>query len=89
MHIKKLYKVRQIADENIIVEQGATQADMTKVISLNTTSLLLWNELLDREFTLADVASVLISHFGIDPIRAETDARNWIDSLVNCDIIAE
>ena len=33
MRIKDNYKVRQIAGENLIVEQGKSQADMTKVIS--------------------------------------------------------
>ena len=89
MHIKDTYKVRQIAGENIIVWQGAIHADMTKVISLNSTALLLWNELQGRDFTLADAASVLVTHFGIDRSRAEADARSWVERLVGCGVIAE
>ena len=32
MKIKENYKVREIAGENLIVEQGKSQSDMTKVI---------------------------------------------------------
>ena len=56
MKIKENYKVREIAGENLIVEQGKSQSDMTKVISLNNTALLLWKELQGREFSLEDAA---------------------------------
>ena len=51
MKIKPMYKVRQIAGENLIVGQGRLNADMTKVISLNDTAVLLWKELVDKDFT--------------------------------------
>lgn len=89
MHIKDMYKVRHIAGEHIIVGQGASHADMTKVISLNSTAKLLWDELQGKEFTLADVANVLVNHFGIDTDRAEADARQWAERLVKCGVIAE
>lgn len=84
-----MYKVRQIAGEHIIVGQGAMHADMTKVISLNSTALLLWNELQGHEFTLTEAANVLESHFGIDHDRAMTDAHSWVERLVGCGVIAE
>ena len=62
MKIKENYKVREIAGENLIVEQGKSQSDMTKVISLNNTALLLWKELQGREFSLEDAAEILMNH---------------------------
>ena len=88
MRIKDSYKVREIAGENLIVEQGKSQADMTKVISLNSTALLLWNELYGRDFTPADAAAVLTSHFNIAQEVADVDSRKWIDTLTRCGIIA-
>ncbi len=87
MQIKDTYKVRRIAGENIIVGQGGTHADMTRVISLNSTALLLWDELQGRDFTLDDAASVLTSRFGIDRARAEADARAWAERLAGCGVI--
>ncbi|MCD8079965.1 MAG: PqqD family protein [Bacteroides sp.] len=85
--IKDIYKVREIAGENLVVEQGKLQSDMTKVISLNSTALLLWNELRGTDFTLETAANVLVSHFGIAPAAATTDAQKWVDALTNCGII--
>lgn len=89
MHIKDMYKVRHIAGEYIIVGQGASHTDMTKVISLNSTAKLLWDELQGKEFTLADAAKILVNNFGIDTERAESDALQWAERLVECGIIAE
>ena len=44
MKIKSMYKVRQVAGENLVVGQGRLNADMTKVISLNDSAVLLWKE---------------------------------------------
>lgn len=87
MKIKDIYKVRQVAGENLVVEQGKLQADMTKVISLNATALLLWNELKGRDFSLSDAASVLTANYGIDQARAEADAQKWVDALKGCGVI--
>lgn len=89
MYIKNTYKVRQIAGENLIVEQGKSHTDMTKVISLNSTALLLWNELQDKDFTLEQAAEVLVSHFGISKERATADAQRWIENLFQCNVIAK
>lgn len=86
MRIKDTYKVREIAGENLIVEQG-THTDMTKVISLNATALLLWNELRESDFTLEDAAKVLTNNYNIPQERAMIDAQKWIDSLKKCGII--
>ena len=94
MRIKDNYKVRQIAGENLIVEQGKSQADMTKVIStkvisLNATALLLWGSLSGKDFTIADGAAVLVDHYGIPQEQAENDVRRWTDTLIRCGIISE
>lgn len=87
MKIKSTYKVRQVAGENLVVGQGRLNADMTKVISLNDTAVLLWKELEGKDFTCEDVAEVLIKTYGIDKERAMTDAAHWIDRMRECNIV--
>ena len=89
MKIKSMYKVRQVAGENLIVGQGRLNADMTKVISLNDTSVLLWKELTGKDFTCEDAADVLVATYGIEKERALTDAAKWIEKLKGCDILEE
>ena len=89
MKIKSMYKVRQVAGENLVVGQGRLNADMTKVISLNETAVLLWKELADKDFTYEDAAAVLVATYGIEQERAMTDAAKWIEKMKECSIIEE
>ena len=87
MKIKSMYKVRQVAGENLIVGQGRLNADMTKVISLNDTAVLLWNELTGKDFTCEDAADVLVANYGIEKERVMADAAKWIEKMNECDIL--
>ena len=87
MKIKSMYKVRQVAGENLVVGQGRLNADMTKVISLNDTAVLLWKELTDKDFTCEDAADVLVATYGIDKERAMTDAAKWVEKMKECNIV--
>lgn len=87
MKINQEYKVREILGENVVVVQGRYGVDMTKVISLNESSLLLWNALYEREFEVKDVVALLMEHYDVDESQASVDAQKWIDSLVKCKLI--
>lgn len=87
MRIKGTYKVREIAGENLIVEQGKSQDDMTKVISLNDSALFLWKELQGSEFSLEEAAQVLMNQYGIPKEKALVDVQKWAERLSDCGII--
>lgn len=87
MRIKENYKVRQIAGENLVVNQGKDHSDMTKVISLNVTALLLWEALHGKDFTLDEAAEVLVARFGIPKEQALADAGRWVEALTRCGVI--
>lgn len=87
MKINKNFKVRKIAGENLIINQGATHSDLTKIISLNETALYLWDELMGKDFTLEDAAHLLVNKFGIDENLAKNDAGKWIDTMVKEGVI--
>lgn len=87
MKFKEGYKVRSIAGENVVIMQGSAGSDMTRIISLNDSSLLLWNELQGKEFEVADVASILVETYNIDAEVAERDSKAWIEKLAECGLI--
>ena len=87
MKIKSTYKIREVLGEHIVVSQGKLNVDMTKVISLNETAVLLWNELADKDFTCEDAAEILVANYDIDKERALTDASKWIEKMKECNII--
>ena len=87
MKINSNYKLRSIAGETIVVNQGTTGTDMTRIISLNASAKLLYGELLGKEFTLEDAANVLVDTYGIDSEQALLDVEKWVDALRKCGII--
>lgn len=89
MKIKANYRLRDVAGETIVVNQGSAGADLTRIISLNSTAKLLWEELAGAEFSLEDAAELLVKTFGIDKQRALEDAAAWSDSLKSCGVMEE
>ena len=89
MKFKNGYKVRSMAGENVVIMQGTAGSDMTRIISLNDSSLLLWNALQGKEFEVADVANLLVETYEIDSELAERDAKAWVEKLQECNLISE
>ncbi len=89
MKINSTFKLREIAGETIIVNQGTPDVDMTRIISLNGSARLLWEELSGKEFSVADAAAVLVDTYHIDNERAFADAQVWINDLQKCKVITE
>ena len=87
MKINSNYKLRSIAGETIVVNQGTTGIDMTRIISLNASAKLLYEQLLDKEFTLEDAAKVLVDTYDIGGEQALADAEKWADALRKCGVI--
>lgn len=87
MKIKSDYRLREIAGETIIVNQGTASINMTKIISLNASARMLYETLAEKEFSVEDAAQVLISTYGISNELAQKDADNWITNLKNCGVI--
>ena len=89
MRFKKEYKVRSIAGENVVIMQGKLGSDVTRVISLNDTSLLLWNELQGVDFDLERVVAVLLENYQVDEATATKDAEAWIAKLQECGLLID
>ena len=89
MRLNDNYILRDIAGEKIIVKQGKHGVDMTRIISLNSTATVLWEEFRNKEFTAEDAAQFLVSRYGISVETATKDAGLWIGKLKDCGAIIE
>lgn len=89
MKIKSTYKLREIAGETIVVNQGVTGTDMTRIISLNASARVLYSQLQGKEFVLKDAAQLLVDTYGIGMEQALKDANVWADALKGCKVIEE
>ena len=87
MRLKTEYKVREMAGEHVVIMQGQHGSDLTRIISLNESALLVWNTMQGCEFTAESVAKVLMKSYAIDSERALADARSWIEKLKECGLV--
>lgn len=76
-----------MAGEYVIIKQGRYGADMTRVIALNATSNLLWQELQGRDFEVEDVVKVLTDNYDVERQVALTDAIEWMAKLEEADLV--
>lgn len=87
MRINSSYKLREIAGETIVVSQGTSNVNMTRIISLNTSARLLYERLSGKDFHTEDAAKILMETYGISDKQALTDAEVWVQALCKCNII--
>ena len=87
MKIKANYKLRTIAGETIIVKQGTRDLDLTHIISLNNSAKFLYESFISKDFTEEEVAQLLVTTFHISRERAENDAKIWVESMKECQVI--
>lgn len=87
MRIKEQFKVREMAGEHVVIMQGRSMSDLTRIISLNESALYLWRAVEGKEFDVNTVAHLLEEYYGIEDEIAQRDAARWIDKLEECGLI--
>lgn len=79
MKIKDGFELRNICGENIIVSHGIENIDFVKVISLNESAALVWNNVVGKDFTIDDMVSALMPEYDVDADTAKGDCQTLID----------
>ena len=87
MKIRQQYKVRNIAGENVVILQGRYGAELTRIITLNESALLLWNEVAGRNFSVADLVAILQKNYDVNAAIAQRDSELWVAKMKECDLI--
>lgn len=73
--------VRNVADEHIVMRMGPTEADLTTVMALNETSMLIYNHFGTNPFTADDVVALLCEEFDVDQATACNDVASWVGDM--------
>lgn len=87
MRINQNCKVREIAGENVVIMQGRNGADLTQIITLNESALILWQALSGSDFEVEDAQRVLTENFEVDDATALRDALQWVERMRECKLI--
>ena len=89
MKIKEGFILREMCGENIIAAEGLEHINFNKLISLNESAAYLWQELIGKEFTVEDMAQLLIDRYGIGQELALKDSKHLCEAWINAGIAAE
>ncbi len=77
---------REIAGEAILVPIRGKLVDMQKIFSLEDVAEYIWQNL-DGKNRLSDISSRVLQAFDVEKERAETDLLEFIDELLNAELI--
>ena len=90
MKEKAGFKLQDVCGTFILIAEGKENMDFSNIISMNESSKLLWESLQDKEFTVEDMAQILIENYEIADNKplphdvalkdAEALAQQWRDS---------
>ena len=86
MKIKDGFVLREMCGEHIVAAEGLQNINFNKLISLNSTAAFLWKALENKEFTVEDMAQLLVDEYGIDMELAMTDSGNLMKSWAEAGI---
>ena len=86
MKIKEGFILREMCGENIVAAEGLEHINFNKLISLNESAAYLWKELCGKEFSIEEMAELLIVRYGIDKELALKDSDNLCEAWINAGI---
>ena len=87
MKIKEGFELRNVCGENIIIAHGVDNIDFTKVITLNESAAMLWNEVQGREFEDKELVDLFMKEYDVDSQTAQEDVKDLINSWVEARLV--
>ncbi|MDE6303251.1 MAG: PqqD family protein [Paramuribaculum sp.] len=81
MKIKKGFTLRTVMGQNVVLAEGSNSDSFGKIITLNSSAAMLWEELKGRSFDVDTAADLLVEKYGIDREQALADAKYIIDLM--------
>ena len=89
MRIKPNFELRDICNQKVIIAQGLENIDFNKIIALNESSAYLWQQIVDKSFTEADLVKLLCETYEVDEATATKDIKNFIKTLRELNLIED
>lgn len=88
MKIKPEFMLHQIGEEYIVMHDGSTNVDFSRIINLNRTAAYLWQRFRDEDFDVDALTAALTERYDVAPEQARCDAEAFIQSLQRCGILS-
>ena len=78
MKIKDGFMLKEIAGTWVVVPLGARVVEFNGLMSLNESSVLLWNKL-EKGATIDELVKVILSEYDIDEKTARADVEEFVN----------
>ena len=89
MRVKEGFVLKKVCGESIIIPEGTSNIDFTKIISMNESSAYLWENIKDTDFSAETLAELLTREYDIDNDTALNDAKNILQHWLSAEIVEE
>ena len=86
MKIKEGFVLRQMCGENIVAGEGLQHINFNKLLSLNESAAYLWQELVGKEFTIEEMADLLVNRYEISKEVASKDSARLAEAWINAGV---
>lgn len=83
------FRLRTLGREFIITGEAETSINFNKMISLNSSAAYLWQAVEGKDFTVEDLASLLVDKYGIDRDLALKDSADLASKWIEAGIVEE
>ena len=84
MRTKKGFVLHNVCGENVVIAEGRENIDFNNIISMNETAAYIWENLTGKDFTVKDMADVLLKEYDVDEATALADckslAERWLEA---------
>lgn len=78
MKVKQGFNLRTVCGENIIVAEGLSNIDFSRIISLNESAAYLWKNIQGIDFDADKLAGLLTEEYEVEKETAQRDAETLI-----------
>lgn len=85
MKAKPGFRLDNICGVNILIAEGKENLDFSKVISMNDSAALLWEEVQGKDFTADDLAQTLIANYE----KSDSKPLTYEEALADAKEISE
>ncbi|MCR4957076.1 MAG: PqqD family protein [Prevotella sp.] len=87
MKVKKGFNLRTVCGENIIVAEGLSNIDFSRIISLNESAAYLWKNIQGIDFDADKLTALLTDEYEVEKETAQRDAETLITQWQDAGLI--
>jgi predicted transcriptional regulator len=89
MRTKKGFNLRTVCGENIIVAEGLSNIDFSRIISLNESAAFLWKNIQGKDFNTETLKDMLTEEYDVDSATALQDVEALTEQWLEAGIIED